>query len=130
MDDGRRRLLRAFDVDLGERVMEDASYDGVSASRSGTTVISVPEGFDTDFSSIPALGRWFMGRWDRHDIAGVIHDYLYRIGVPRRAADRAWRIVAEAGTRNVGAVRGFLGWAGLRIGGWVAYRKRAQEREA
>ncbi len=35
--------------------------------------------------------------------------------------------VARSG-EGVGPVRGFLGWAGLRLGGWVAYRQHARAR--
>ena len=35
---------------------------------------------------------------------------------------------AERAEVEVGALRGFLGWAGLRLGGWVSYRKRERER--
>ena len=124
---GRRILLKALSVDIGELIVELAKW--ARKSRKKTTIISVPAGFDTDFSSIPTFARSFMGRWDRHDIAGVVHDWLYREGAPRRESDRVWRIIATSGTRRVGPIRGFLGWSGLRIGAWVSYRRLARERE-
>ena len=55
---GTRILLRELNVDVD------------------STVINVPEGISTDFSTIPWYGR-FLVRWSRVDIAGVVHDYLY-----------------------------------------------------
>lgn len=127
LPNGRRKLLRELVVDLGEPVPPAHGFDGWYASGRGTTVVRVPAGFDTDYSSIPFFAHALMGRWDRHDLAGVVHDYAYRIQVPRDAADRVWRIVARSGARRVGPVRGFLGWAGLRVGGWVAYRARRSD---
>jgi len=123
---GRRILLKALSVDLGTKIEGLKTFS--KTSRKKTSVVIVPAGFDTDFSSVPALARTFMGRWDKHDIAGVVHDWLYRVGAPRRDADRAWWIVATSGVRRVNPVQGFMGWAGLRIGAWVSYRRLARER--
>jgi len=136
MDDGRRLLLRDLIVGLGYVDPELVPFHDSKSGAAGLgprnsqygTIIRVPTGFDTDYSSVPVLGRLVMGRWDRHDIAGVVHDWLYRVGAPRSSADTAWRTIATSGTRRVGPVRGFLGWAGLRLGGWVSYRSRARER--
>jgi hypothetical protein len=139
LDDGRRRLQADLVVDLGVRVGElhvwaylvghhdnattaDWRVSPGHAAAPGTTQIRVPAGFETDYSSVPGPA-WFVGRFDQHDIAGVVHDALYRWGAPRAAADRVWRIIARSGKRHVNAVQGFLGWAGLRVGGWVAWRR-------
>jgi len=142
--DGRRRLVRPFAIALGYRDELLAPFDAAVRARSlrlippelreilelePPTALLIPAGFDTDFSSIPVLARSVMGRWDRHDIAGVAHDWLYRVGAPRASADRAWRAIARSGHRRLGPVRGFLGWSGLRVGGWAAYRARARDRE-
>jgi len=83
--------------------------------------VTVPRCFETDFSSIPALARpWF--RFDAVDLAGCCHDLAYRVRVPRREADKIWQIVATSGNRHVSGPRGWLGWLGLRIGGWAAYK--------
>ena len=55
------------------------------------------------------------------DLAGCCHDLAYRVGVPRKTADKIWLIVATSGTRRVGWFRGRLGWLGLRIGAKLAY---------
>jgi hypothetical protein len=91
-------------------------------STSGaTTIVTVPEGFETDFSSIPALARPLF-RFDAVDLAGCCHDLAYQIGIPRDTADRIWRIVAGSGDRHVGKVRGSMGWIALRLFGGFAYK--------
>ena len=108
--DGRRRLLRDLVVEV----------DGET--------ITVPEGFVTDYSSVPQAFAWLV-RWSRVDVAGVVHDYLYRVGgVTRKEADLIWRKVAKAGDHSANRVQAWLGWAGLRIGAgriWRRYRKAA-----
>lgn len=125
MPDGRRRLVRDLVIDLGEDLgvrmggFVSAPPEGFGAR---TTHVTVPAGFDTDFSSIPGFARG-MYRFDTVDLAGVCHDYAYSIGVSRKQADRMWEIVATSGERRVGRFRGWLGRIALRAGGWNAYRK-------
>jgi len=122
LDDGRRRLVRDLVIDLGVTLeIGDDEYPAFTRSQAGTTVVTVPEGFITDFSSIPPFARAFY-RFDSVDLAGCCHDLAYRVGVPRPLADRIWEIVATSGRRRVGRVRGWLGWLGLRAGGWVGYK--------
>jgi len=84
---------------------------------------AIPKGTVTDFSSIPWFGR-ILVRWSRVDIAGVVHDYLYREqSGSRAAADRVWRIAAQAGERHASAFQAWVGWAALRIGGWIAWNR-------
>lgn len=97
-----------------------------SLTFEGITVV-VPKGFITDFSSYPWFSRVLV-RFDRVDVAGVIHDYLYHHGNCTRAqADRSWRVVAMLGEHSANPVQAWLSWLGLRIGGWIAWnshRKR------
>ena len=59
--DGSRVLLKPLVVEaLGYRIRIEADED-----------------FKTDFSSIPAFGRWVV-RWSKVDVAGVVHDWLYQ----------------------------------------------------
>ncbi len=89
---------------------------------------TVPKGFRTDFSSYP----WFcrvMVRFDRVDVAGVVHDRLYYEGKTTRAyADRIWRMTALNGAHSANFVQAWLSWLGLRIGGWIAWRAHAKRR--
>ncbi|MCH9816714.1 MAG: DUF1353 domain-containing protein [Actinomycetia bacterium] len=108
--DGTRKLLRELIV------------------RVGADTIVVPEGFVTDYSSIPWFGRSLV-RWSRVDIAGVVHDFLYQSGqVSRERADEIWRITAMSGEHSANAVQAWLAWAALRVGGsgaWNSYRSRS-----
>lgn len=125
LDNGKRRLVRDLVIDLGEDVgLGDDRYRGFSLSSepNGGTRVTVHAGFETDFSSVPAFAR-ALYRFDSVDLAGCCHDLAYRVQVPRPVADRVWEIVATSGTRRVGRVRGFLGWAGLRLGGRWAYNR-------
>ena len=94
--------------------------------------ITVADGFETDFSSIPALARSFID-WSRVDIAGVVHDFLYwcpQECIDRKRADVIWREIAGAGERHANWLQRWLGWADLRIGGWWAFRTARKAREA
>ena len=100
---GRRRLLRDLVVEVdGEQY-------------------TVPGGTETDFSTIPWFGRMLV-HWSKVDIAGVVHDWLYQTGSSSRShADTVWRVVALAGDHHANAFQAWVGWAGLRIGGWYAW---------
>ena len=85
--DGRRRLLRDLTVEV----------DGEQ--------FTIPVDTLTDFSTIPWFGR-ILVRWSRVDIAGVVHDCLYRKKITSRArADRIWRLCAMAGCHHANAVQ-------------------------
>ena len=115
LPNGRRKLIRNLVVKL-----------------EGGTKITVPDGFETDFSSIPAFARSFID-WSRVDIAGVVHDFLYwcpQRGIDRKSADGIWREIAGAGERRANWFQQWLGWTGLRIGGWWAFRNARRAREA
>lgn len=116
LDDGRRyRLVEEFDFasDVLERI------------------VRCPVGTVTDFASVPRL-LWAIlpptGRWSK---ASVVHDVLYQYpgcltpAVTRIQADRTLREgMAVLGT---GWLAGWAIYAGVRLGGWVAwaaYRRR------
>lgn len=82
----------------------------------------VPEGFLTDFASIPRVFRWLFDPvgtpWH---VAGVLHDYLYSSSTGSRAeADKAYYWLARA--MGTGAVPALLMYVALRLGGWMAYQ--------
>ena len=115
LGNGNRKLIRALQVKLD----------------SGTT-IGIPEGFETDFSSIPFLARPFL-HWSRVDIAGVVHDFLYWCPQPdidRKRADAIWREMAGAGQRRANWLQRWLGWVGLRLCGRKAHNRARAAREA
>jgi len=127
---GRRILLRNLIVSLGIVFPELKNFHASLSVAADTIIVIIPKGFDHDWSSIPTLLKPVMGDDRLYDIAGIVHDWLYRIGVQRRIADQIWRHVARSGERHVGPIRGWLGFAGLRLGGWVAYRQIRKQREA
>lgn len=91
----------------------------------GTEFI-VKEGFITDFSSWPAD---LIANFKKTDVAGVFHDHFYYYGVlSRRESDRLWRVIAQMGECSVNPLQAWLGWLGLRIGGWVRWRAHAKRR--
>ncbi len=93
-------------------------------------IFTVPRGSVTDYSSVPWFARGLV-RWDRVDLAGVAHDMAYKSGthglggrpLSRREADRIWRIVAQAGQHHANFAQAWICWAGLRLGGWIVWRR-------
>lgn len=46
---------------------------------------TVPEGFETDFASVPRFFWRLVPPWGRYSPAAVLHDYLYSQGLGTRA---------------------------------------------
>lgn len=82
----------------------------------------IPAGFETDFASIPRPLWSLIGHpAGRYAQAAVLHDYLYRTHIVRRArADALFREAMEA--LNVPTWQRWAMWAAVRAGGWWAYR--------
>lgn len=82
--------------------------------------IDIPEGFVTDFASIPRIFWRVLPPWDKHVTASVIHDWLYKSGrVSRALADQIFLWAME----DIGVAkwkRTVIYW-GVRVGGWVPY---------
>jgi hypothetical protein len=105
LEDGlRARLIEPFRVQLREF---------------GGQTIEVPQGFETDFASVPRFFWRIVPPWGRYSPAAVVHDYLYQSGKLARAeADWVFltlmqRLGVPAWKRNVmyEAVRLFGGSA-------------------
>jgi hypothetical protein len=112
LPDGRSgRLLRSFRVRL---------------DRKDSKLIEVPEGFETDFASVPRFFWRVVSPWGRYSPAAVVHDCLYATGrVSRAQADRIFlelmqRLGVPLWKRSLmyGAVRLFGAgrWKGKRNG--------------
>ena len=84
----------------------------------------VPEGFATDFASVPRLLWRIAGPLDGLE-AAVFHDWLYATGrVLRKPADRMYYEVMRAKQIHpLPAWRARAMYRGVRLGGWVAWRK-------
>ena len=111
---GRRKLIRGLVVKL-----DDGSK------------ITVPDGFETDFSSIPWFARWVVD-WAKVDVAGVVHDFLYWCPTQAKQAlatdsrkrfDDVWEELAGAGQYCANRLQCRLGRFGLWMFGWLALRK-------
>lgn len=128
LSSGERRLVRDLVVDLGVDIgIPAGTFQGFDVVD-GTTRITVPYCFVTDFSSIPAFARMFY-RFSTVDLAGVCHDWAYRVGVDRKDADRCWEIVATSGEACVGRTQGRVGYVALRLFGRWAYDGNRRKRE-
>jgi hypothetical protein len=129
--EGRRVLTAPLRVDLGRRVLglEQWALDRKLVTHVHyhvfSTAIVVPKGFDYDGASIPWWSAPIMGAKENYEIAGCLHDALYRWQAPRDLADYVFWLVARSGHKRVGPVRAYLGWAALRVGGRFAYRQYA-----
>jgi hypothetical protein len=90
-------------------------------------ILTVPIGFPTDFASIPR-GLWnILPPVGKYDSAAVCHDKLYRDGgfdgqpIDRGTADRVLREAMDV--CGVGRLQRWLIYSGLRIGGWVVWKR-------
>jgi hypothetical protein len=83
-------------------------------------VIKVPEGFQTDFASVPRLPLAYLLFGGVARRAAVVHDFLYRnSGISRSDADAIFREAMEAS--GIDWFRRSSMWAGVRLFGWTAY---------
>lgn len=93
-------------------------------------IIKAPAGFETDGFSIPrALWPMIGSPWDRFVPAAVVHDYLYAStggdgAYTRKDADRVFKWLLTA--LGMSSVRAELMYRGVRVGGWVGWRRHAQ----
>jgi hypothetical protein len=84
----------------------------------------VPEGYLTDFASVPRLPVVYWLAGDTAHEAAVLHDWLYTSGrVTRGKADALFREASAAS--GVPWWRRWLMWAGVRVGGWSGYQGAA-----
>ena len=61
------------------QVREDCYYHGLN--------LTIPEGFNTDLSSVPRLLQWFIPPFGIAVPASILHDYMYTYG---------WKSIKEA----------------------------------
>lgn len=115
------RFLTHLDVDADDFPYTLASALVYYSARLATT-ITVPAGFVTDFASIPWLVQWLIPKEGRYNRAAVVHDWLYTTGeYPRDMADY---VLSEAmAAASVDPDRAEVIYAGVRVGGWYAWRK-------
>lgn len=93
------------------------------SSRRKIAVV-VPEGYVTDFASIPGFAHWIVSPFGRHAEAAVVHDWLYTLGAPddekgRKLADRTFRRALKL--VGVDWVRRSIMYRAVRWGGKSGY---------
>lgn len=82
--------------------------------------IEVPEGFTTDFASVPRVPIIYVLYADRNRKAATLHDYLYRNGLfDRSACDAIFREAMRADGESFPIA--WAMWIGVRIGGVFSY---------
>lgn len=112
-------------------LLADFSYRSDTLEK----IVTVPEGFVTDFASVPRIpfAYWFAG--GKGDKAAVIHDYLYSIGaahpgsIDRTTADAVLREAMLASGYNSALAWGF--YQAVRAGGashWSAENNKQSAR--
>ena len=86
--------------------------------------VAVPEGYVTDFASIPGFAQWMISPFGRHSEAAVVHDWLYTLGTPgdakaRKLADKTFRRALKL--VGVGFFRRNIMYRAVRMGGKNGY---------
>jgi hypothetical protein len=93
-------------------------------SKRRKIAVAAPQGYVTDFASIPGFAQWMISPFGKHSEAAVVHDWLYTLGTKgdrknRKLADltfkRALKIVGVGFMR-----RNIMYWA-VRAGGASGY---------
>lgn len=116
------KFITALDVTL----LDDTSNEGRGTWRLdsplayqsdlASRVITVPVGFETDFSSVPRVPIAFLLTADSFHEPAVIHDFLYATKLlPRDLADKVLQEACEA--EGVPWWRRTLVYWGVRVGG-------------
>jgi hypothetical protein len=113
--------------DEGEFYLEEDWSTTVNGS-----VLTVPEGFTFDLSSIPRFLRPFVDRTELGVRAPLVHDFIYRTRgfmataavIPHRRfnrfdADRYFLKLMKAD--GIGRVKRWAAWLGVRVGGWLPW---------
>lgn len=96
--------------------------------RGKVDVFVVPDGFRTDFATVPRAVVWLIPRFGRYTLPAVLHDWLCTEGirsgrVTSRQADGIFRrAMRELG---VPVARRWLMWTGVR---WAALRNPLRRR--
>jgi len=113
--DGRRWIIRCnFGYDVG--------------TEGSNEKINVPEGFVTDFASVPRILWGVFPRWGKYGNAAVIHDYLYwQQKYSRKRADDIFLEAMEV--LSVGWFQKYSLYYAVRIFGWFAWWSNKKSKE-
>lgn len=73
------------------------------ATTDAMGLVTVPEGYVTDFASIPFFARWILPQCGHSARAAVLHDWLLHIDADHKRSVRVFNEVLKAG--GTGPVR-------------------------
>lgn len=90
--------------------------------------ITIPAGFRTDFASVPGIAQGVFRSVGDHNLADMLHDYLYTSHIMSRAeADQEFLIYMRVlRPLRKSWLDNHLRWLAVRIGGRKAYRNNGQ----
>lgn len=88
-------------------------------------IVEIPDGFVTDFASVPRFFWRVIPPWGDYSPAAVIHDYLYASGkiddrkIKRSEADDTFYAVMKQ--LGVSRWKSWLMHKAVRVGGWIGW---------
>ena len=90
--------------------------------------VIIPAGFRTDFASVPGILLWLFRAIGDHNLADVLHDWLYTNHMMSRAeADREFLIYMRVlRPHSKSWLDNHLRWLAVRVGGRRAYRNNGR----
>lgn len=118
--------------DLGDRTFQLlSSFRFFIDAENSNECIFVPEGFITDFASVPRPLWSILPPYGRHGKAAVIHDGLYKTKglfgkYTRKQCDRIFLTGMEV--LNVQLLTRRTMYSGVRIWGWYEWNKPMDEK--
>ena len=94
--------------------------------------IEVPEKYRTDLASVPRVPGIYWRVGNRAVLPAIVHDFLYEHdphGWGRKVADQIfWEAMADERDPAWPTTR-WLMYAGVRVGGWMSWRRYRQQGE-
>jgi hypothetical protein len=122
-----------LDDGVNDRLLAPLAY----VTRDGLWTIEAPAGFVTDYASIPRLLWAVIPPRGKYNRAAITHDLLYRLApadprTGRRVTQAAADAVMLEAMEDLGVrwTQRYAIWAGLRLGGWVTWRRYRGRDEA
>lgn len=132
-----KRMKAHFLSELDAKMFDEKANNGrgkwrldnplVYYSKILSDVVTVPEGFITDYASVPTLPFVYWLTGGTATTASVVHDYLYSTGICDRAtADKVFLEAMEV--TGVPAWRRYAMFAAVRSFGGSHYAKKKKAR--
>lgn len=114
----RWRVFGEFRAQVDEETCA-GPYPCASCSR----LVVVPEGYETDFASVPRLPFAYLVAGGRAPKSATLHDFLYSIRAGREYADDVFLAAMKA--EGVGPIIRRLMYLAVRLGGGSRYEEAA-----